>query len=422
VNSTSLRSGFLPELNGLRAIAITLVFFAHACLFIPEINPVAKIVRAYMSIGWIGVDLFFVVSGFLITGILLDTKTAENYFSGFYARRVLRIFPLYYAVLTFVLLGAALLQNEGASAVLPLPADRWVYYCYLSNWVALWKGSWGPNYLGHFWSLAVEEQFYFVWPLLVWLLPTRWVPRLAAALAAVAVVTRLVWLAHTGPQVEIALATICRMDSLFIGAICASVFRNADLMQRLNKLLPLGASLGIGGFLLGFSAMVFFPAQADKLLYGSSGGASLEDSTLLFSEAGGLTLLACGFGALVLWAARGGNSVFHRVLCAAPLNRVGTYSYGIYVFHVPVLGATLLFVVPQFIHDEGPHPLYGLAFFAYVATVTYLLSAISYGWLERPILALKRHFEPKYPAIAKPAVLEVLQPEQKAMAADPNQS
>jgi peptidoglycan/LPS O-acetylase OafA/YrhL len=335
VNSTELRSGFLPEINGLRAIAITIVFFSHVCLFIPAVNPIAKVVRTYLGVGWIGVDLFFVISGFLITGILLDTKTAENYFRGFYARRILRIFPLYYAVLTFVLLGAALLNSKAASSVLPLAGDRWLYYCYLSNWVGLWKGTWGPNYLGHFWSLAVEEQFYFFWPLLIWILPRRAVPRVAVALAIVAIMARIVWLSHTGPQIEISLATVCRMDSLFIGAICASIFRDRQRMQRIRKFLPIGACLGVGGFLFGFSTIIFFPDRAAMVLYGAPNGLSVEDATLLFSQAGGLTLLAFGFAATVLWAAEGGGSTFHRWLRSAPMNRIGTYSYGIYVFHVP---------------------------------------------------------------------------------------
>src|SRR5208282_3024374 len=169
----------LQSLDGLRATAIILVFFCHTKHLIPLVNPFTFYLSWYAGQGWMGVDLFFVLSGFLITGILLDTQQASNYFAGFYARRVLRIFPLYYLVLTTVIILGNLIHSPRVTATLPLPEDRWLYFCYMTNWLGLWKGHWGTNYvnyLAHFWSLAVEEQFYLVWPLIVWLVRSRAVP------------------------------------------------------------------------------------------------------------------------------------------------------------------------------------------------------------------------------------------------------
>src|SRR5208337_5027606 len=154
----------LHSLDGLRAIAIILVFFHHLKGLIPVTSLPVYYLRWYVGLGWMGVDLFFVISGFLITGILMDTRTAGNYFSGFYARRILRIFPVYYLLLISVIVAETLLNNPRVTNSLPLPADRWLYFCYLMNWLKLWKGQYGENYLGHCWSLAVEEQFYLVWP------------------------------------------------------------------------------------------------------------------------------------------------------------------------------------------------------------------------------------------------------------------
>src|SRR5271154_6214967 len=129
----------LQSLDGLRAIAIILVFFHHVQSHIPAVNLPVRVLRMYVNQGWMGVDLFFVLSGFLITGILLDTRAASNYFTGFYARRILRVFPLYYLVLTVVIVVGSKLNSAVISATLPLREDRWLYFCYLTNWLGLWK-------------------------------------------------------------------------------------------------------------------------------------------------------------------------------------------------------------------------------------------------------------------------------------------
>jgi len=191
----------LRSLDGLRAIAIILVFLHHMKGQMPVVNWFTFYLTEYLHQGWMGVDLFFVLSGFLITGILLDTREASNYFTGFYARRVLRIFPLYYVVLTTVIIAGCLLNSPDVTATLPLPKDRWLYYCYMTNWLGLWKAHLGPgyaNYLAHFWSLAVEEQFYLTWPLIVWVIRPRMLPWVAGTLAVLAALTRLAWVAHSG--------------------------------------------------------------------------------------------------------------------------------------------------------------------------------------------------------------------------------
>jgi peptidoglycan/LPS O-acetylase OafA/YrhL len=260
------RSGFMPELDGLRAVAILLVFLVHVRGLVPATKLPILLIQVYLGLGWVGVDLFFVLSGFLITGILLDTREARNYFRGFYARRTLRIFPLYYSVLTAVILIGMWINTSEVAEVLPLPADRWLYFTYLTNWLGLWKAHWGPdyaNFLAHFWSLAVEEQFYLVWPLMVWLIPSRFLPRVAAALAVTAAIVRWIWVLHSGEQVAISLATVCRMDSLFVGAIAACIVRNAGVMQRIRTHLSGIATLSLGAFLCAFSTMLFLPRQAD---------------------------------------------------------------------------------------------------------------------------------------------------------------
>jgi peptidoglycan/LPS O-acetylase OafA/YrhL len=406
--TTASRGGFIPALNGLRAIAIILVFLVHTRIYIPPENTGLEWLRDYCQIGWIGVDLFFVLSGFLITGILLDTKAAKNYFRAFYARRALRIFPLYYVVLTVVIVFGAVCKYQVVKSVLPLPQDRWVYYLYLTNWIGLWKAVWGPgyaNYLAHFWSLGVEEQFYFVWPLTVWLLPRRAVIWTAAALASVAFFVRLAWLTYTGPSVAIALSTVTRMDSLFLGAIAACIYRSPELLSKLRRSLPAIAVVTLGGCFLLYTGMIAFPELSSRLTYGpGSTDRTLDEQVSLLMQGGGYTILAIGFAAVVLMAALRSEKQtwMQRFLSARGLTRIGTYSYGIYVYHVPLGGALLIFFYNVIVQDDDPHLALGLTMIAILAALTFGVAALSYEKFERPILNLKRKFEARF-ATASPA-------------------
>ncbi len=420
--STAIIGHKLQSLDGLRAIAILLVVFHHLQNHIPVWNEPTFLIKMYIWQGWIGVDLFFVLSGFLITGILIDSRDASNYFSGFYTRRVLRIFPLYYSVLIGIIVASQILTKAHApsapviASLVPLPGDRWVYFCYLTNWTGLWKAQWGPGFgsiLAHFWSLAVEEQFYFVWPFVVWAVRPRAIPWIAGVVAILSALIRLGWTVHTGVQmippqsIEIQLATICRLDGLFIGALCAYFFRIPKLMSRVHKWLPWIATLGVGSFFLAFSAMLFFPERAGLLFYGPTPPVShtLEDAVRLFLLCGGFTLLAMGFGALVLLAAHteSENTWMQDVLKSRILAPIGTYSYGIYVFHVPIIGIAMTYIYPKIIRavtTPVEAAVTECAYIVMVASASFIISAISYEFFEKKILRLKRYFEPKYVALS----------------------
>src|SRR5437763_6300809 len=151
-------SDYLPQLDGIRAIAVGLVLLAH-CVVVPSRGTLAWGLRHTLSNGWIGVDLFIVLSGFLITGILLRERTELHYFRNFYVRRLLRIFPLYYLLLVILWIAAPRLPFG------PMyPA--WTYFTYTSNLTAAFaRVEWSP--LGHTWSVAIEEQYYLLYPWVV---------------------------------------------------------------------------------------------------------------------------------------------------------------------------------------------------------------------------------------------------------------
>jgi peptidoglycan/LPS O-acetylase OafA/YrhL len=372
------RASNIRALDGIRGLAIILVLFHHFEPLIPATNGAVNAAKAVLSFGWAGVDLFFALSGFLITGILLDTRETNNYFSSFYARRVLRIFPLYYSVLTVVLVATAFVHPRPPNV--PVVADQKLYYLYLTNWLALWRGPWRSNILGHFWSLAVEEQFYLVWPLCVWLMLRRNVAKLAVGASVVALLVRIFWVAHTGPGQAIVMATVTRMDSLLCGALAAILFRDDHALNVLRKWLPWVGSL----------ALLLFAVAAGTLrvVHGNGG-------ELFFVETIGFSLLAVGFSSLIVYAAAsdGAAKLMQVFLRSRVLTDFGKYSYGIYVYHVPILGVFVFAIhkgsLKTFVGDFWFGALCVVTLFA----VSFYVAKISYECFERRFLALKRYFE-----------------------------
>jgi len=239
----------LPTLDGLRGIAILLVTLFHY-----EVRewpwragfaaPLWTVVRE----GWLGVDLFFVLSGFLITGILVDTKSNQGYFRNFYARRTLRIFPLYFAYLAAVFLILPVLPRIAAwQAETPFDTQLW-FWSYLCNLVISLRG-WGasPQLVSDTWSLAVEEQFYLIWPAVVLLSSRRTLVGicLACIVGAIAFRTGL-RLAHV-PWVANVVLTPARMDSLTMGALVALAVRGPSGLARVARFCPAGGCGGCGG-------------------------------------------------------------------------------------------------------------------------------------------------------------------------------
>ncbi len=218
----------IPALDGVRGIAILMVLLGH--LFVRNPNPQVswplRFAALLFSSGWVGVDLFFVLSGFLITGILYDTQRSAHFFRNFYARRILRIFPLYYAVIL------------GLMAVSLLLGYRWFVpgtLLYLTYLHTLWINGVGYTTapwvnINHLWSLAIEEQFYSVWPLLVFLLGRKRRIAMAALVGVLLSVSLRCWVYRSGLIGAHPYATYSwtpsRMDGLLLGAVLAMLVRS----------------------------------------------------------------------------------------------------------------------------------------------------------------------------------------------------
>lgn len=321
----------IPVLDGIRGIAILLVMTFHFWMLgVSDAAPAwERVYGDVVGIGWIGVDLFFVLSGFLITGILYDSREGAHYFRVFYGRRTLRIFPLYYAALTiFFLIGPFVLAHVHGPVLAGMNSgnvDKVFAWTYLLNWYEGFKGWYAVSRpLQHFWSLAVEEQFYLIWPLLVLKLERRRLMGVCAGLMVLALTLRVVtyWLhfpfaAYTW--------TICRADSLAIGAIVALAARDSGDWKKLLKWARRLALPTLGAIILG---RILNPTCT----------AGPGDSPTFFMNTFELSLAGIFFGACIALAvALRRESLGHRLLASPFLRFFGKYSYCLYVCHMPIM-------------------------------------------------------------------------------------
>jgi peptidoglycan/LPS O-acetylase OafA/YrhL len=353
----------------------------HFVQFLEPQHAIDWVVLRPARAGWVGVDLFFVLSGFLITGILYDTRHARNYFRSFYARRILRIFPLYYAALAVMFVVPPLLRID----LLEHTASHWPWFwLYASNVLTAIEG-WHSRYLQHFWSLAIEEQFYLVWPLLVYLLPRRWLIGLSVSvLVAAAVMRGVLYDGGAGATANFT-STITRADALAMGAIVALLVRAPASRQALRRVAPWACGLAV-------------PAAAITLLW-SERLAWLAWGPV--GQVGGYTLVGLASATAVAWSVTASPATpLNRLFGNRALGFMGRYSYGIYVIHMPVdtaLRALDLHVVHLGSHLGVLTP--ALVLYPLLAgAVTVGLALVSWHLVERPFLALKGRFRPAFAA------------------------
>jgi len=364
----------LPTLDGLRAIAILLVV-PHNLNLIATYGGTHLFVAAVHR-GWIGVQLFFVLSGFLITSILLDARDASNYYRSFFARRALRIFPLYYATLLvlFVLLPALGLLPSSFEGD---PMVELSYWAYFSNWYGPFHQ--GPEPVSHFWSLAVEEQFYLLSPFVIHRRSAGWVMRLCLAIAAAGLLLRVAMLVTGTPVQAIYQFLVTRMDALALGGAAAAAFR-----------VPSAASwtLDHRRFLLGAS---LFALVAGAVI--SRGYYFTDPMTLSL----GFTFLAIAFALLVaagVAADQLGAAGWLGALRSTFLRRVAKYSYAMYVLSVPLhflVGKPVLSALGL---EPANSAVVGFTYIVVGTALSFLAAALSFHLLEVHFLKLKDRFAP----------------------------
>lgn len=365
-----LLGGRMPTLDGLRALAIAAVMAFH---YLPGNHHLPGLAQLYWAThsGWLGVDLFFVLSGFLITGLLLEAKGRTRFFRDFYVRRVLRIFPLYYATLAIVFVLLAGLAVFRSPSFAQLRGEQLWLWAYAVNWVHALRGQLpfvsDEFEANHFWSLAVEEQFYLVWPLIVFLLTRRRVLGAAAGLFAASCLARALWLP---PPLVL---HVLRADGLLLGAAIAAALRTPGLAERVRRSAPAvlaGAALVLAALFVAREGI-----RADDPWVVRLGLAAFQ--------------LACGASIVTAVALRPG-AVAHRVLASRPLEVIARYSYALYVvhwaFHPWYRRLATALLGPEWTRFSILDQLLHAAFFA---ALSFGIAAASYRWLELPFLRLK---------------------------------
>lgn len=373
----------IKELDGLRGIAVVLVMALHVfkrAAYFTE-HPVLETFTQFTTVGWVGVDIFFTLSGFLITSILLKSKADEYYFRNFYIRRMLRIFPLYYVAIAFVLLFAPKLEEEFTSQ---LSSSLPIILLYQQNWALLFKDFHITQYLGITWSLAVEEQFYLIWPFIVYKLDREKLVKFSIGYIFACILGRafgaFLWPDLGQASTFFYYTSFTRFEEMLFGGLLA-VFLTYDGAQE--KVRRYALPLFVASFTL-FVALNILSLP---------GSLHPENANLPLTLGGYTTAALFTLGLIGILLTYPPKNVFRRIFGNPILTFFGKYSYSMYLFHM----TAALILLDIFWHSElrgwKPFVLYPVT--TYIATV--IIALTTWNLFEKHILGLKKFFEYRSP-------------------------
>ena len=369
------RAAHIVELDGVRGLAILFVTLYRFSQEIPTDTWFGNLLRSLFAMGDRGVELFFVLSGFLITGILLDSKLrlkqqrAErswvSFFGNFFARRSLRIFPLYFGAIFFLLVVLALIDSS-TRLFAQARENQLFLWTYLVNVKMSTEGAWCFGRLDHFWSLAVEEHFYLLWPVVVFFASPRTTMKLALGLAMVSAFSRILFASLSNNGVAPDVLTLFRCDGLLLGAAIAIQIRTWHGLGGLFKWTLLVAPACL---------LVAIPCEL------------LGKRLLTIPH----TLWPIIWACLLIWVLTASpSSSLSSFLRSASLRKLGKYSYAMYVFQNPLIVLASGFVtVPLIAAILGHQLVAAILYTGIMFGLTYAAALLSWNLFERPLLRLK---------------------------------
>jgi peptidoglycan/LPS O-acetylase OafA/YrhL len=374
----------IPELDGLRGTAILLVMVGHY-FSVPGVGAVSLLNGYWFRLGWTGVDLFFVLSGFLIGGILLDARGSSNYFKTFYARRFFRIIPLYYAWIFLYVVLAPFIRIFFAEKVGPvqqIDGSILAHLFFLQNFHEFLKTGASFWWFSSTWSLAVEEQFYLVSPLLVRYLSKRSLATVLVLVTLAAPILRFVVRNHfaDGPWLAYRLMP-CRADALAVGMLAALIWNSPKARAWLERRLLVLYSL----FAILFYGVAYLWRWS-------------SDPMLLLTQTAGYTLIALFFAVVLLLVLTERTFLLSWVMRLGFLREIGGISYCVYIIHTAVYffcHQIILHALPA-VTDVRAALVTFLA-----ALMTYAIAKLSWKYFEQPLLRRGHAFQydfvkPKY--------------------------
>ncbi len=366
-----------------------MIVWYHFLLLTPRQGVIVSFVSRIFGCGWAGVDLFFVLSGFLITGILADSKSKKYYFRTFYGRRMLRIFPLYCGMLAVAFF---ILPIVGAEPRVPY-SSKIFFWTYTSNLYFESNGGVNADYLRHFWTLAIEEQYYLVWPVIIYFASSLERLRSGLLLGFFSVSALRCILFTSGVDFNVLyMNTLTHCDSLMLGGYLALSLRSAKsgALRWFRPQGHVGIIVVAVAVLLG-DLEVFAPGLAALpiVVFGHS--------VLM------LGLLAIIFSWLIYAAITRTSGFIFRLFSHRILRSLGKYSYGLYVLHLPIAFLTLRTKI-SWISSE--HIWAEIELFILFFGASILAAFLSWHLYEKHFLKLKRYFFNEQP-LTIPAIITI---------------